>query len=127
MEDINNLLEEAKQDAVDRLTELSFCYAQILKANTFRSEHILTFRDTLKEEMFYETLYHVVSIITTSEFENQKIHPIIDAEIARVFRTKHFGMSERDKKEMTFFIKGEDLYHLKHQLGVKIPYDSFLC
>ncbi|KAL9644282.1 hypothetical protein ABK040_005743 [Willaertia magna] len=115
-------LKEARKECVDRITELSFCYTQILQKYNFRNPHNLRFRDTLKENLFYEALYLVASYITTIDFPNQKLHGVIEKEIARLFRTKYFN-AEDEKRLMSSFISAEDIYKLKHELGIKLPTD----
>ncbi|KAG2387861.1 hypothetical protein C9374_001455 [Naegleria lovaniensis] len=114
---------EAKKECIDNLSELSFAYSQILQEYTFRSPHNLRFRDTVKETMFFEALYMVTSFVTTIEFPNPKLQPIIENEIERLFRTKYFRITDHDKKNSNRFLTAEDTFKLK-SCGFKLPSDT---
>ena len=114
---------EAKKQCIDNLSELSFAYSQILKEYTFRSPHNIRFRDTVKETMFFEALYMVAALVTTSDFPNQKLQPVIEMEIARLFRTKYFREPEPEKKSKSRFLTAEESFKLRGY-GIKLPNDT---
>ncbi|EFC44444.1 hypothetical protein NAEGRDRAFT_79747 [Naegleria gruberi] len=111
---------EAKRECINNLTELSYAYSQILQEYTFRSPHNLRFRDTVKETMFFEALYMVAAYVTTADFSNQKLQSIIENEIGRLFRTKHFRATDQEKPK---FLTAEESFKLKHY-GFKLPSDT---
>lgn len=115
-------MEQSKAEVIEKLMELSFCYSQILQRHTFRREGIQTFRDTVSEQLFYECLYKIVNLIVQNQFDNPKLQSIIEAEIARLFRTQSFSLTKNDRKEIRLFIPSEKLYHLRQEMGFKPPY-----
>lgn len=49
------------------------------------------------------------------------MHPYIEAEVNRLFRTHHFVSAPSDKKPISNRLKITDMYDLKHKFGMKLP------
>mmetsp|Transcript_4228 Transcript_4228/g.15964 ORF Transcript_4228/g.15964 Transcript_4228/m.15964 type:complete len:466 (+) Transcript_4228:258-1655(+) len=105
-----------KRTAYDHLVQLSFTYSLILQRYRFE-------KDSAKEKQFFETLYTVVARLVCSRFENQSLHPIIETEVERLFRSEHFFMPKREKNDLQYFISTQDVHQLRshHTQQVKLP------
>lgn len=106
----NSILDEEiqsqKKKSYNYLVQLSYTYSIILQRYRFDG-------DSSKEKRFYETLYGVSSRLVCSRFENQSLHPIIEAEIARLFRTQHFFVPQRSNMDLQYFTSENEPIHPK--------------
>eukprot|EP00817_Percolomonadidae_sp_ATCC50343_P007216 CAMPEP_0117429868 /NCGR_PEP_ID=MMETSP0758-20121206/9403_1 /TAXON_ID=63605 /ORGANISM="Percolomonas cosmopolitus, Strain AE-1 (ATCC 50343)" /LENGTH=316 /DNA_ID=CAMNT_0005217309 /DNA_START=84 /DNA_END=1031 /DNA_ORIENTATION=- len=102
------------EDVHQHMTSLSYVYSQLLSKYRFKNDH-------LREKEFFETFYFVVNHFVVNRFENSFLHPIIENELNRLFRSEHFFMTRDQQRGLAYFISTRDMYTLKHHSNVKLP------